>query len=42
MQAAAFWRAVTMDHADLLERTLQILEEAGVRYCVIDGQAVNA
>jgi hypothetical protein len=31
-----------MDHADLLERTLQILEEAGARYCVIGGQAVNA
>jgi len=42
MQAATFWRTVTMDHADLLERTLQILEEAGARYCVIGGQAVNA
>ena len=28
--------------SDLLERTLQILEEAGARYCVIGGQAVNA
>lgn len=42
MQAATFWRTVTMDHADLLERTLHILEEAGARYCVIGGQAVNA
>jgi Nucleotidyl transferase AbiEii toxin, Type IV TA system len=42
MQAATFWRTVTMDHADLLEQTLQVLEEAGVRYCVIGGQAVNA
>lgn len=42
MQAATFWRTVTMDHADLLERTLQILEEAGARYCVIGGQGVNA
>jgi len=31
-----------MDHADLLERTLQILEKAGAHYCVIDDQAVNA
>jgi len=31
-----------MDHADLLERTLQVLEEADARYCVIGGQAVNA
>lgn len=42
MQAATFWRTVTMDHADLLERTLHILEEADARYCVIDDQAVNA
>lgn len=42
MQAATFWRTVTMDHADLLEQTLQILKKAGVHYCVIGGQAVNA
>ena len=42
MQAATFWRTVTMDHADLLERTLEILAEAGAHYCVIGGQAVNA
>ncbi|HMC50494.1 MAG TPA: nucleotidyl transferase AbiEii/AbiGii toxin family protein [Solirubrobacterales bacterium] len=33
---------MTRDHADLLDRALQVLEEAGARYCVIDGQAVNA
>jgi hypothetical protein len=42
MQAATFWRMMTMDHADLLERALQVLEESGARYCVIGGQAVNA
>jgi len=42
MQAATFWRTVTRDHADLLERALQILEQAGARYCVVGGQAVNA
>jgi hypothetical protein len=42
MQAATFWKTVTMDHADLLEQTLEILEEAGARFCVIGGQAVNA
>ena len=31
-----------MDHVDFLERTLQVLEEADARYCVIGGQAVNA
>lgn len=42
MQAATFWKTVTMDHADLLERALHILKDAGARYCVIGGQAVNA
>ena len=42
MQAATFWRTVTRDHSDLLDRTLQVLAEAGVRYCVIGGQTVNA
>src|SRR5215207_6918888 len=42
MQAATFWRTVTRDHADLLGRTLHILQETGARYCVIDDQAVNA
>jgi len=42
MQAATFWRTVTGDHADLLGQTLQILKETHARYCVIDGQAVNA
>lgn len=42
MQAATFWRTVTMDHSDLLEHSLQVLEEAYARYCVIGDQAVNA
>ena len=42
MQAVTFWRTVTMDHADLLEQALQVLEAAGAHYCVIGGQAVNA
>ena len=42
MQAATFWRTVTLDQADLLERTLEILEEADAHYCVIGDQAVNA
>ena len=42
MQAATFWKTVAMDHADLLEKTLHILEQASVRYCVVGGQAVNA
>jgi hypothetical protein len=42
MQAATFWRTVIRDHSDLLEQSLQVLEQAGARYCVIGDQAVNA
>lgn len=42
MQAATFWRTVTRDYSGLLKHALQILEEAGARYCVIGGQAINA
>lgn len=40
MNARTVWRLVTEDQADLLDRVLAIL--AGVRFCVIGGQAVNA
>jgi hypothetical protein len=42
VQALAFWKTVTADRAGFLERLLDVLAKAGVRYCVIDGQAVNA
>lgn len=42
MKALAFWKAVTVDHADLLERLVSLLEGERVKYCVIGGQAVNA
>jgi hypothetical protein len=42
MQALPFWKAVTMDESDLLERLLDLLREHGIRYCVVGGQAVNA
>jgi hypothetical protein len=42
MQASAFWKAVTMDQVDLLDRVLSALERHGVRFCVVGGQAVNA
>ncbi|WP_165361007.1 nucleotidyl transferase AbiEii/AbiGii toxin family protein [Candidatus Chloroploca sp. Khr17] len=31
-----------MDHTDLLERFIALLNEQQIRYCVIGGQAVNA
>src|SRR5438128_9785880 len=42
MKAAAFWTTVTRDASDLLGRFVRLLEQSGVPYCVIGGQAVNA
>jgi hypothetical protein len=42
MQASAFWKAVTMDQVDLLDRVLSALERHEIRFCVVGGQAVNA
>ena len=42
MRAAEFFRAVTIDKSDLLDRILALFERENVRYCVIDGLAVNA
>jgi hypothetical protein len=42
MRAAEFWKAVTMDDANLLEAFVRSLETHRIRYCVIGGQAVNA
>ncbi|MFN3981076.1 MAG: nucleotidyl transferase AbiEii/AbiGii toxin family protein [Caldilinea sp.] len=42
MQALAYWKAVTMDRAEFLERLVALLTEQNIHYCVIGGQAVNA
>ncbi|HVL69898.1 MAG TPA: nucleotidyl transferase AbiEii/AbiGii toxin family protein [Vicinamibacterales bacterium] len=42
MLAREFWKAVTVDESNVLERFFALLEGQGVRYCLIDGQAVNA
>ncbi len=42
MKALSFWKAVTMDKADLLDQVFALLRESGIRFCVIGGQAVNA
>ena len=42
MQALTFWKTITMDYSDLLEKLIALLAENDVRYCVIGGQAVNA
>jgi hypothetical protein len=42
MKAGTFWRTVVADESDFLNRVLKLLDEQGIRYCVIGGQAVNA
>lgn len=42
MQALTFWKTVTMDRAGLLDQVVDRLTAAGVRFCVVGGQAVNA
>ncbi|MGP0072344.1 MAG: nucleotidyl transferase AbiEii/AbiGii toxin family protein [Bryobacteraceae bacterium] len=42
MKALSFWKAVTLDKSNLLDDIFALLEEQGIRFCVIGGQAVNA
>jgi len=42
MRALQFWKAVTMDRSDFLERLLDTLTENGIRFCAIGGIGVNA
>src|SRR5512145_774659 len=42
MRARTFWKAITVDRSDLLDRFLALLRAHDVRYCLIGGQAVNA
>ncbi len=42
MQAHTFYKVITMDQANLLERLIALFDEHGIEYCVIGGQAVNA
>lgn len=42
MKASTFWKAVTMDEADLLGKLLRLFKKRGVRFCIIGGQGVNA
>src|SRR5207237_6313361 len=42
MLARDYWKAVTVDRSDLLDRLLGLLRQSDVRFCVIGGQGVNA
>jgi len=41
MQALTFWKTITLDQSNLLEKLISLLNEEGIRFCAIDGQAVN-
>jgi hypothetical protein len=42
MRAQTFWKTVVDDRADFLDRMIGLLADHGIRYCLVDGQAVNA
>jgi hypothetical protein len=42
MRARTFWKAVTVDRSNLLDRFLALMHERRARYCLVGGQAVNA
>jgi len=42
MRARAFWKAVTLDRGEFLDRVVALLREHGIKFCVVGGQAVNA
>lgn len=41
MRASAFYNVVTHGGGAVIEALIKLLDDAGVRYCVIGGQAVN-
>lgn len=42
MTALQFYKAVTADKSNLLDRLLKLLADNGIRYCIIGGVAVSA
>jgi hypothetical protein len=42
MQALDYWKTVTADRSEFLDRLLGVLRDSGIAYCVIGGQGVNA
>ena len=42
MRAQTFWKTVVDDRSDFLDRVIGLLADHGIRYCLVDGQAVNA
>lgn len=42
MRALKFWKAVVRDRSNFLERVIGVLNQHGIRYCVVGGVGVNA
>jgi hypothetical protein len=42
MRARAFWKAVTLDRSDLLDRFFELLRAHDIQFCLVGGQALNA
>jgi hypothetical protein len=42
VRALEFWKTVAVDEANFLEEFVQLLRSEHLRFCVIDGQALNA
>ena len=42
MQALTFWKTITMDKSNHLERIINLFSEHDIHYCVIGGQGINA
>ena len=42
MESRVFWKTVTLDRSEFRDRLLAVLGEHRIRYCVVDGHAVNA
>ncbi|HVS64689.1 MAG TPA: nucleotidyl transferase AbiEii/AbiGii toxin family protein [Thermoanaerobaculia bacterium] len=42
MQALDYWKAVTADRSQFLDRVVELLESSGAAFCLVGGQAVNA
>jgi len=42
MEAFSYWKTVVKDATNFLDQFLALLQQTGIRYCVIGGQGVNA
>lgn len=42
MRALQFWKSLTSDRSDFLERVLALFETERIAYCLVGGAAVNA